>query len=495
MSRTPTSGIDYTSRDYEGFRQAMLAELGMKMPEYTDRSQTDAGIVILELNAKGLDILSYYADIIANETLLPTCKRRDSTRAWCTILSYTPRMATPSRIKQVFVLSGVQETDTIIPAGTYVKTNQSAAEQEVIFETEKDLVIPAGKLGNETDSYGNYLYTVSAVQGTSVEGELVGSSDGTASQQFKLTYSPVIRDSVELLVNEGSGFEPWVRVDNFVDSGPSSKHYVLSITNDDEALIQFGDGTLGKIPSKFDSSIYANYRVGGGTQGNVGANKVVVMETNLAVVDSTFNPEGAYEYGQDKETVEEIKVNAPRYSEVKWGALTLQDFADVVLLNFPEVIFANSERDSGDIDSIHIYLLTKDGATVSSTLKAEIDSFFDENEGGRKIVGANNIYVEPATMVAKNLTATLIVKDRYSRATVSAQIRACIEDYFAVGNYPFNKELSLSELAAYVMNPDNAIQGIKSFYFTSPTDAVITPTAKQIFSLGTLTINASGGEA
>ena len=101
MSRTPTSGIDYTSRDYEGFRQAMLAELGVKMPEYTDRSQTDAGIVILELNAKGLDILSYYADIIANETLLPTCKRRDSTRAWCTILSYTPRMATPSRIKQV----------------------------------------------------------------------------------------------------------------------------------------------------------------------------------------------------------------------------------------------------------------------------------------------------------------------------------------------------------------------------------------------------------
>ena len=212
-------------------------------------------------------------------------------------------------------------------------------------------------------------------------------------------------------------------------------------------------------------------------------------------VDSTFNPEGAYEYGQDKETVEEIKVNAPRYSEVRWGALTLQDFSGVVLLNFPEVVFANSERDSEDIDSIHIYLLTKDGATLSPVLKAKIDSFFDENKGGRKIVGANKIYVEPATLVAKDLTATLIVKDRYSRATVSAQIKACIEDYFAVGNYPFNKELSLSELAAYVMNPDNAIQGIKSFYFTSPTDAVITPTAKQIFSLGTLTINASGGEA
>ena len=175
MSRTPTSGIDYTSRDYEGFRQMMLAELGIKMPEYTDHSQTDAGIVILELTAKGLDILSYYADIIANETLLPTCKRRDSANTWCTILSYVPRNATPSRIMQVFVLTGVKNEKTIIPAGTYVKTKQTSTEAEIIFETEEDLVIPAGKLGNETDANGNYLYTVSAVQGTRVEGELVGS--------------------------------------------------------------------------------------------------------------------------------------------------------------------------------------------------------------------------------------------------------------------------------------------------------------------------------
>lgn len=495
MSRTPTSGIDYTSRDYEGFRQMMLAELGIKMPEYTDHSQTDAGIVILELTAKGLDILSYYADIIANETLLPTCKRRDSANTWCTILSYVPRNATPSHIMQVFVLTGVKNEKTVIPAGTYVKTKQTSTEAEIIFETEEDLVIPAGKLGNETDANGNYLYTVSAVQGTRVEGELVGSSSGVANQKFVLTYSPVIVESVEVLINEGAGFEPWSRVDNFVDSGPESNHFVLTVTNNDEAVIQFGDGVLGKIPTKFEQGIFANYRVGGGTQGNVGANKVVVMETNLATVDSTFNPESVYVKGKDKESIDEIKVNAPRYSGLKWGALTLQDFADVVLLNFNEVIFANSERDTEDIDSIHIYMLTDEGAVVNETLMAELTEFFDENGEGRKIVGANKVYLEPAVLVPQDLEANLIVKDRYSRSKVQEQITALIEDFFALGNYPFNQELSLSELAANVMNPENAISGIKSFYFTSPAEPVLTPTASQIFTLGNLTIHASGGEA
>ena len=62
MSRVPTQGIDYTSRDYEAYRELMIQKLQEKMPEYTDVSQTDAGIVILECLANGLDILSMYSD-------------------------------------------------------------------------------------------------------------------------------------------------------------------------------------------------------------------------------------------------------------------------------------------------------------------------------------------------------------------------------------------------------------------------------------------------
>ena len=191
MSRIPTDGIDYTSKDYESFRNDMITHLGIKMPEYTDIRQSDAGIVILELLAQGLDVISYYQDVIANEAFLVTEEQRVNAMKWCKMLGYTPKSSTPAEFTQVFVLSSAQETDTVIPAGTAVKTQGTSSEPSIYFETVEDLVIPAGALGNEMQDE-EYLYTTKVVQGISVLGELLGSSTGSVSQSFKLNYSPVI---------------------------------------------------------------------------------------------------------------------------------------------------------------------------------------------------------------------------------------------------------------------------------------------------------------
>lgn len=493
MARIPTQGIDYTSKDYEAFRNMMIKELAVKMPEYTDTRQSDAGIVIIELNAQGLDILSYYQDAIANESFLVTEEQRNNALKWCQMLSYVPRNSTPAILKQVFVLSSPQSEDVTIPVGTVVKTVSSSAENEIVFETESDLIIPAGKLGNEKSDGENYDYTVNVVQGITVSGELLGSSTGTSNQSFMLNYTPVIVDSIKVLINEGSGFEQWTRVDNFVDSSPTSKHYTVSINDNDEATISFGDGVFGKIPSKYENGIYCDYRVGGGEQGNVGANKIVVLGTNLALISSTFNPDLPFENGTDKESLEEIKTNAPIANRTLWGALTLEDFAGVVELNFPDVKFATSKRDSENADNIHIYVYLKDDKELTEDIKREILTLFNENEGGRKIVGSDIIYIEYANFVPLDLNCTLVVKDRYKQSDVENKIREYLTFYFKKGNYPFDTELSLTELASNVMSPDNAIEGIKSFKFTSPETDVLTPEVGEIYTLNSLNFSTTGG--
>ena len=75
MSRKATIGIDYTSKDYEAFREMMIDYLNSKMPEY-DTSQSDAGIVLLEGTAKACDILSMYNDVVANDVILDTTQDR-----------------------------------------------------------------------------------------------------------------------------------------------------------------------------------------------------------------------------------------------------------------------------------------------------------------------------------------------------------------------------------------------------------------------------------
>ena len=152
MARTANSSIDYTSKDYEAFRNMMITNLQVIMPEYTDTRQSDAGIVIIELLAMGLDILSFYQDVYANEAYLTTAEQRENVLKWCSMLGYTPKYATPARFKQVFYLSAKQSDNVVIPAGTIVKTNSASGEAEVKFETERSLTIPAGYLGNEKDS-------------------------------------------------------------------------------------------------------------------------------------------------------------------------------------------------------------------------------------------------------------------------------------------------------------------------------------------------------
>ena len=44
-------GFDFSTRDYEGFRNSMIEMLKVKIPEYSDFSQSDVGIVLIELLA------------------------------------------------------------------------------------------------------------------------------------------------------------------------------------------------------------------------------------------------------------------------------------------------------------------------------------------------------------------------------------------------------------------------------------------------------------
>lgn len=490
MSRVPTNGIDYTSKDYESFRNDMINQLRVKMPEYTDIRQSDAGIVILELLAQGLDVISYYQDVIANEAFLVTEEQRSNALKWCRMLNYTPKASTPAEFTQVFVLSSKQRTDTVIPAGTVVKTQDTASEPSVYFETVEDLVIPAKALGNEMEDE-KYLYTVPVVQGISVLGEVVGTSNGTANQRFKLNYSPVLLDSVTIFINEGNGFEQWTRVNSFIDSSKTSRHYTVSIDDNDEATVIFGDGVFGKIPKIFESGIYCSYRVGGGTQGNVGANKICLLDTNIALVSSTFNPSTADVEGQDKESLEEIKRNAPNANRTVWGALTIKDFSDIVKTHFLEVDKASSYA-TGDGRDVEIYILLKNDSEIPSTLSEDILGMFDENKGGRKLIGVGNITLLPAIKTQVNISAKLAVKPRYDFEKVKANILDFLNHYFAVGNRDFDTELSLSELSAEIMNPDNAIDGIRFFKITSPTEDVLTPSKGVIHTLGTVTITNGG---
>lgn len=210
------------------------------------------------------------------------------------------------------------------------------------------------------------INTVRATAIVTIRDEVVGSSNGQPNQQFFLRNAPVFAqalfpvderlrekavqkrtpDEAEqealdkdlrerefikgfiLEVDEEQGPKPWEEVEDFFRSGPNDHHYILNRTTGD---ILFGDGQQGRIPLAGINNIIARYyRYGGGARGNVGAEMITNLETNVAGVDTVTNNWLA-EGGADEEPVEKTKIRAPKELKARGRAVTTQDFEFLAL--------------------------------------------------------------------------------------------------------------------------------------------------------------------
>lgn len=438
MERTIQSNLDYTTRDYDGFKELMITKLKEKVPEYADFSDNDLGIILIDLLALGQDIQSYYIDKTANESLLSTAMERQNVVELCANLGYTLSNATPSTFEQVFEIE-LSDTETYIPKGFVINTIDNGFDEVLSFETVEELIIPPNCVGNEQDEHGNYLYSVDVVQGRTIPEELLGTSTGLANQEFKLWESPVIASQVEVLVNEGGGFESWTYVPSFLNSKSTDKHFSLKVDGSSQATVVFGNGTLGSIPTPYQDGIIAKYRVGGGEKGNVTPNIITQMEQPLAFIQSTYNPHLAKVKGTDVESIEQARVNATSSLRTLDRAVTLQDFRDLARLNLDFVLLADAEE-VDDGRTVNIYLIPKSKTTLTEEEIELATDLFDRT----RMVGVIPV-VKDATQKPVDLTITVTrgVKDTTDYKSLVTSI---VTEYFAIGNFGFRTKFSQSSL-------------------------------------------------
>ncbi len=186
--------------------------------------------------------------------------------------------------------------------------------------------------------------TIQATQALTIRDEVLGGSDGTPNQSFQLVNFPVVVldmpvqvtnsdgtqasiTSVQLEVDEGSGFMVWQQVDDFYASRTDSPHFVLDRGT---GGVRFGDGEHGRIPvanpaHPTDNIVARLYRFGGGIQGNLGAQTITQLQTSVISVKSVTNYSAAMG-GTEEETVANAKLRAPLALKSNDRAVTGEDF-------------------------------------------------------------------------------------------------------------------------------------------------------------------------
>ncbi|MDQ7024438.1 MAG: putative baseplate assembly protein [Anaerolineae bacterium] len=164
--------------------------------------------------------------------------------------------------------------------------------------------------------------------------ELLGRADGTMSQRFFLSHTPVVARAApeRILIQKPDGTEEeWQEVSDFSNSSETDKHYTI---NSQTGEIRFGlampqrDGQVkkyGDIPEKSSYVTMLAYRSGGGTAGNVASKGVNILKTGIPYIERVSNLKSAVG-GLDAENLEAAKIRVPSYLRSLHRAVTAGDY-------------------------------------------------------------------------------------------------------------------------------------------------------------------------
>jgi hypothetical protein len=194
MSVTPVSNIpisvDYTGRDYYSLREALIARVQARIPEWNASDPADFGVALIEAFSYVGDIIAFYIDRTANEVFLKTAVQRQSILNIAQTYGYIPAGYRQASVDVTF--SNSSNTDITLPAGTVLTGDVFIGDvvQTLYFTTDADSLVVAatdGIPGEDTVGTTEGRSVILVADNVNAYGELIGTSDGTPDMVFELS--------------------------------------------------------------------------------------------------------------------------------------------------------------------------------------------------------------------------------------------------------------------------------------------------------------------
>ncbi|MCM1983273.1 hypothetical protein, partial [Lyngbya confervoides] len=204
---------------FADFRQVMLREIPTQaaLSQWRSREGEDLGLMLLEMWAYVLDLLSFYDRQIAHETYLRTAVRSASLYQLVQMIGYQPRPALAAAVVLGAIATGNQAVT--LPPRTGFRSDAFGDEPPQIFETEQEQLIhpltnewqvaptrdrnfPGELLLEQTSLSPDQLVLLSWGNqhhgGRVQQVEAIAALDGNTYLQVRITPPPAIDTNVQL---------------------------------------------------------------------------------------------------------------------------------------------------------------------------------------------------------------------------------------------------------------------------------------------------------
>jgi len=310
----------------------------------------------------------------------------------------------------------------------------------------------------------------------------LGTADGTAGQRFAMTKENFIWGSDAGGITVAAVV--WTRVDNYLQSTPTARHYVIELGENDRATIVFGDGVRGAKPT---GAVAADYRYGAQIDGNAGSNTIVRDNSGISFVSRLWNPRDAtgWQISQtaDEDALELAKIAGPaslRTGEVALGPGDVETLAKAYTDATGARPFTRAlaiEEGFGP-KTIELVVVAAGGGVASSTQLSALDEYFNGDRFASPPVTKSLVANQEVTSTNYNPVVIDIKADVYGATSA-----AVVQDFLAALLQPetkkadgvtfewvFGEDVFLERISHEIFESEDGIYNVKNLQMQKPGD-------------------------
>lgn len=505
--------INFAATDFISIRDSLLKYIKSIYPnDFNYFIESDLGIMFVEIISYMGAVMSMKADMLANENFLSTAKQRSSVRKLLELIGV--KLKGP-----ISAIADAQLTfDT--PLATYDSIKINPENRVVTITSQEDgkpvsytlYKVVNGFVEDLNTSSNITLYpseSINADDTSSIfnnlvlqEGSLIKET-GTFTtvdsiKNIKLTDYPVVEKSIQVVIDNGSESTDGVytQVDNiYFASGSNDKIFEVIYDEDYRATVVFGDGTLGTSPVP-NSTYVVNYRVGGGSRGNVIKNSInaslQAVDNNLNELTASLKNIDIATGGQNAEDILKAKRYAPLTFRRQDRLVTLEDYAvfsNTFISNLGSVgkATAVTRKAYASANVIDIFLLEKASdlqlQKASNNLKEDLLTAINIKKMATDDVVINDGLIRTLDLV---VTINVDASEKQNEGAIISKVKEKVFKYMSPDNRDFGESLKISEL-------NRAIFEIPLIRFSTidNLDQNVSVDFNEIIQLNNLTINVN----
>ena len=337
--------------------------------QFRDYNFDGAGMsVLLDLLAYNTYYNSFYLNMVASEAFLTTAQKRNSVINLASSLNYVPRSTTSASITGTLLLTVANApTSVTIPEFTEFTGSIDGVAYKFLNVNSKTIFSSAGVFSDSITLKEGTLITTRYT---------VVSAD--ADQRFLIPNSRIDTTTLNVTVLNSavdSTTRTFTPSENLVELDATSLVYFIQETEDGLYELKFGDDIFGTALDN-GNILVIRYLVSNGALAN-DINALTYSDTITNVTAATFTADDPATGGSARETVAQIKFNAPKSYEAQNRAVTAEDYKALLLSQATVdsvVVWGGEDNDPPTYGKVFIAIKPTTGSVLTATEKLNLIS-------------------------------------------------------------------------------------------------------------------------